>query len=138
MKQIKHLGRLLLAASLIMIMGVGTALEANAYKRKSNKENRVWVDVVPVQLESGKSAKFEIGMNTHSGDLSQDLVLVSTLKDDKGQEYRPVDWSGVPPGGHHRNGILEFPALNGNTKSVTLVIRDVANVPQRVFEWHLK
>lgn len=138
MKQIKHLGRLMLAASLIMIMGIGTTSEANAYKRKSNKENRVRVDVVPVQLESGKSAKFEIRMNTHSGDLSQDLVSVSTLKDDNGQEYRPVDWQGAPPGGHHRTGVLEFQTLNGNTKSVTLVIRDVANVPERIFKWNLK
>jgi len=138
MKQKKHLRRLLIAASLIMIMGIGTTLEANAYERKSNKENRVRVDVVPVQLEFGKTAKFEIRMNTHSGDLSQDLVSVSTLKDDNGREYRPMDWQGAPPGGHHRTGVLEFPALNGNTKLVTLVIRDVANVPERIYKWNLK
>ncbi len=125
-------------AVVIAIVGIAIALEANAYERISNRENRVRVDVVPVQLESGKSAKFEIRMNAHSGDLSQDLVSVSTLKDDNGREYRPVDWQGAPPGGHHRTGVLEFPALNGNTKSVTLVIRDVANVPERVYKWNLK
>ena len=138
MKQMKRVGLSRVLAAVIAIVGVAIALEANAYERISNRENRVRVDVVPVQLEFGKSAKFEIRMNTHSCDLSQDLVSVSTLKDDNGREYRPVDWQGAPPGGHHRTGVLEFPALNENTKSVTLVIRDVANVPERIFKWNLK
>ncbi len=138
MKLMKCFGLSHVLAVVIAIVGIAIALEANAYERISNRENRVRVDVVPVQLESGKSAKFEIRMNAHSGDLSQDLVSVSTLKDDNGREYRPVDWQGAPPGGHHRTGVLEFPALNGNTKSVTLVIRDVANVPERIYKWNLK
>ncbi len=138
MKQMKRVGLSRVLAAVIVIVGIAITLQADAYDRISNRENRVRVDVVPVQLEFGKSAKFEIRMNTHSGDLSQDLVSVSTLKDDNGREYRPVDWQGAPPGGHHRTGVLEFPALNGNTKSVTLVIRDVANVPERIFKWNLK
>ena len=138
MKLMKRVGLSRVLAAIIVIVGVSITLEANAYERISNRENRVRVDVVPVQLEFGKSAKFEIRMNAHSGDLSQDLVSVSTLKDDNGREYRPVDWQGSPTGGHHRTGVLEFPTLNENTKSVTLVIRDVANVPERIFKWDLK
>jgi hypothetical protein len=138
MKRMKRFGLSQVLAVVIALVGTVIALEANAYERISNRENRVRVDVVPVQLESGKSAKFEIRMNTHSGDLSQDLVSVSTLKDEKDREYRPVDWQGAPPGGHHRTGVLEFSALNGDTKSVTLVIRDVASVPERIFKWNLK
>ncbi len=138
MKLMKCFGLSHVLAVVIAIVGIAIALEANAYERISNRENRVRVDVVPVQLEFGKTAKFEIRMNAHSGDLSQDLVSVSTLKDDNGREYRPVEWQGSPTGGHHRTGVLEFPALNGNTKSVTLVIRDVANVPERIFKWNLK
>ncbi|MBC8247517.1 MAG: hypothetical protein H8E81_08020 [Deltaproteobacteria bacterium] len=138
MKLMKRFGLARISAAVITIVGIATALEANAYERISNRENRVRVDVVPVQLEFGKTAKFEIRMNAHSGDLSQDLVSVSTLKDDNGREYRPMDWQGAPPGGHHRTGVLEFPALNGNTKSVTLVIKDVASVPERIYKWNLK
>ncbi len=138
MKLMKRFGLAQVLAAVIAIVGIAIALEANAYERISNRENRVRVDVVPVQLEFGKKAKFEIRMNTHSGDLSQDLVSVSTLKDDSGREYRPAEWQGSPPGGHHRKGVLEFPALNGNTKSVTLVIRGVANVPERIFKWNLE
>ena len=138
MNRMKRFGLAQILAAVIAIVGIAIALEANAYERISNKKNGVRVDVVPVQLEFGKTAKFEIRMNTHSGDLSQDLVSVSTLKDDSGREYRPVDWQGAPPGGHHRTGVLEFPALNGNAKWVTLVIRDVANVPERIYKWNLK
>jgi len=138
MKKVIGTRRILISAAVIAIFGIAIAIEANAYERISNRENRVWVDVVPVQLESGKSAKFEIRMNTHSGDLSQDMVSVSTLKDDSGREYRPVEWQGSPPGGHHRTGVLEFPVLNGNTKYVTLVIRDVASISERIFKWDLE
>ena len=139
MKNVKRLGLPSVLTVITLIVGIGLILEtARAYDRKSNRENRVRVDVVPVQLVSGKSAKFEVRMNTHSGDLSQDMVSVSTLKDDNGHEYRPVSWQGSPPGGHHRNGIIEFTILDGNTESVTLVIRDVANVPERIFTWKLE
>jgi hypothetical protein len=79
-----------------------------------------------------------VSMNTHSVDLSADLTVVSTLMDAQGKEYRPVSWEGDGPGGHHRSGVLEFPALEGTAKSVTLVIRDIAKVPERVFQWDLE
>ena len=116
---------------------VNLAADASAYKTQSNDQNRVRVDVRPVQLLPGKTAKFEIRMNTHSGDLSQDLVAVCALKDNSGREYRPTGWDGSPPGGHHRSGVLEFPELGDAAQSITLVIREVANVPERVFNWSI-
>jgi hypothetical protein len=113
-------------------------IDALAYQAQSNSQNKVRVDVRPVQLIPGKPAKFEIRLNTHSGNLSQDLVAVCTLKDDSGREYRPTGWDGSPPGGHHRRGVLEFPALGDAAKSITLVIREVANVPERVFNWSIE
>jgi hypothetical protein len=112
--------------------------DASAYKAQSNSQNRVRVDVRPVQLSPGKPAKFEIRMNTHSGDLSQDMVVVSTLKDSSGREYQPTGWNGSPPGGHHRSGVLEFPELEDAAQSITLVIREIADVPERVFNWSIE
>lgn len=122
----------------VMLFLVNLAVDVSAYKTKSNKENRVRVDVRPVQLIAGKPAKFEIRMNTHSGDLSQNLVAVCTLKDSKGREYQPINWDGSPPGGHHRSGVLEFSELAEGAESITLVIREVANVPERVFNWSVE
>ena len=123
---------------LIVLFFVILAFDASAYKTKSSKENRVRVDVRPVQLLPGKPAKFEIRMNTHSGDLSQDLLAVCTLKDSSGREYRPINWDGSPPGGHHRSGVLEFSELAEGAESITLVIREIANVPERVFNWSVE
>jgi hypothetical protein len=81
---------------------------------RSNRENRVRVDVKPVQLTPGQPVNFEVRMNTHSVGLNQDLLTVSTLTDDQGNEYQPTNWEESPPGGHHRTGVLEFPALEGD------------------------
>ena len=121
---------------LTLLLLTNFVVDAAAYKTKSNKQNRVRVDVRPAQLLPGKPVKFEIRMNTHSGDLSQDLVAASTLKDNNGREYHPTGWDGSPVGGHHRSGILEFSELDKGAESITLVIR--ANVPQRVFNWSIE
>lgn len=135
MKTLKHL-KIYLFGSLMMVLFLVTlAVDASAYQTKSNKKNSVRVDVRPVQLLPGKTAKFEIRMNSHSGDLSQDLIAVCSLKDSSGREYQPTNWDGSPPGGHHRSGVLEFSDLAEGAKSITLVIREVANVPERVFNW---
>jgi hypothetical protein len=64
-----------------------------------------------------------------------DVAKVSALRCDQGQEHLPVAWDGSSPGGHHRSGVLKFPALDHPTSFVEIVIRDVASVPERVFEW---
>ena len=110
----------------------------NAFRSIASRSNGVTVDVKPTQFAAGKPTKFEVSMNTHSVDLSADLTVVSTLMDAQGKDYRPVSWEGDGPGGHHRSGVLEFPALEGTAKSVTLVIRDIAKVPERVFQWDLE
>jgi len=134
----KHLKIVHFVSLVITLFLVSLAVDASAYQAQSNNQNSVRVDVRPVQLLPGRPAKFEIRMNTHSGDLSQDLVAVCSLKDSSGREYRPTSWDGSPPGGHHRSGVLEFPELGDAARSITLVIREVANVPERVFNWSIE
>ena len=124
-----------LAGVLIVFAAIILAAGAWGYERQSNNTNSVRVDVTPVQLNSGKPVKFEIRLNTHSVDLNFDLSAVALLKDNQGHEYRPTGWNGSPPGGHHRKGVLEFPAIDSGTKSVTLYLRDIAGVSERTFEW---
>jgi hypothetical protein len=138
MRAFKHLKISYFGSLVIILFLVDLAADASAYQAQSNDQNRVRIDVRPVQLLPGQPAKFEIRINTHSGDLSQDLVAVSTLKDNSGREYRPTKWNGSPPGGHHRSGVLEFPKLGNGAQSITLVIREVANVPERVFNWSIE
>lgn len=123
---------------LTVLFLLNLAVEAGAYDTKSNRQNSVRVDVRPIQLHPGKPVRFEVRMNSHSGDLGQDIVAVSTLKDNQGREYQPTNWQGSPPGGHHRKGVLEFPVLDGTPALIILVIREIANVPERVYEWTIK
>ena len=119
-----------------IILALSTPLWA--YEHRSSNANSVRVDVVPVQLSSGKEVRFEVRMNTHSVPLNYDLIAISILKDDQGREYRASVWNGSPAGGHHRSGTLEFPAIAERTKSVTLYIKNIAGVPKRIFDWKLE
>ena len=138
MKKTTRTNKKYISAIMILLLVMGVALEAGAYKRISSRKNSVNVDVVPVKLSSGQQVKFDVRMSTHSVELSQDMVVVSLLKDSNGQEYRPENWKGSPPGGHHRSGTLEFSAIKGNPDSVTLIISNIADVPERVFTWKVK
>jgi hypothetical protein len=124
-----------LATLVIVAMAAGLAIDAGAYEMRSNRENRVRVDVKPVQLSPGQPARFEVRMNSHSETLGEDMAAVSSLKDNTGRVYQATAWQGSEPGGHHRKGVLEFPKLEDNTDSITLIIRKVAKVPERTFEW---
>jgi len=138
MKMVRIYGICGLAALVIVVLTVGLAVDAGAYETRSSRENRVRVDVKPVQLAPGQPARFEVRMNSHSETLGEDMVAVSSLKDSSGQVYQASAWQGSEPGGHHRKGVLEFPVLEDNTDSITLTIRRVANVPERTFEWSVE
>jgi hypothetical protein len=49
-----------------------------------------------------------------------------------------LKWTGDPPAGHHRSGVLEFPAIAKGAKSIKLYIKNIAGVPERTFEWKLE
>ena len=102
---------------------------------KINSENFVSIEIKPTDLSFSKPIKFDVSMNTHQGSLDFDLTKISHLEDDKGNIYKPLGWEGSPPGGHHRSGTLAFPGLSGKNKFIKLIIKNVNNVPERVFKW---
>jgi hypothetical protein len=95
----------------------------------------VTVKVTPLSLKNGEPPAFDIAMDTHSVDLAADMLKTVVLRDDSGKEYAPTAWDGAGPGGHHREGKIKFAALTTNFKSVTLVVRNLAGVPERAFKW---
>lgn len=123
---------------MVLFAFMAVAGPAWAYEKSVHNGNGVRVTVKPTALASNQVASFHVRLNTHSVELSQDLIAASELRDDQGRSYRPDQWKGSPPGGHHRKGTLIFPVLQGPVNSVTLIIRDVADVPERVFSWDVK
>ncbi len=88
---------------------------------------------------------FTVAMETHAVDLDRyDLRTLAVLRTNQGYGVRPRRWN-APPGGHHREGILAFPSrspkgrpmLGPGTRAITLVLRNVAGVPERRFTWAL-
>ena len=88
---------------------------------------------------------FKVALDTHSVDLDAiDLSQAALLRNDQGLEIRPTSWD-APKGGHHRSGTLSFPevapdgapVLDESTRTFELLIRNVAGVPERRFEWAL-
>lgn len=108
---------------------------AATFETQTVEGGSVSVAVTPTSLKAGAPGEFEIAMNTHSVDLSTDLLKVVVLRDDAGTEYAPIKWDGPAGGGHHRSGKIEFPALAASVKSVTLIVKDIAGVSERDYKW---
>ncbi len=83
------------------------------------------------------SLAFEISMDTHSVNLdTYDFKQLALLRDGKGSEFSPIEWSSAP-GGHHRSGKLVFAHPDQSAKTFELVIRNVAGVSERVLRWQV-
>jgi len=104
---------------------------------RTNDGGSVTFAIKPINLGSGASnLDFEVDMNTHSVDLGVDLKALSVLKTDAGVEIAPLAYQGGS--GHHMSARLSFPADKlAGAKKLTLVIRNLAGIPERTFSWDL-
>lgn len=110
---------------------------ANKWESKIDEQAEVTVEVMPLDLSPQASEwKFSIIMDTHTVSLDQDLINAAILIDDGNKEYKPLNWEGSPPGGHHRSGTLAFKAIVTTSKSIKLRISGVGGV-DRNFTWQL-
>ena len=82
----------------------------------------------------------DVQFTTHSGDLSRlDMTALSAIRV-AGQEYAPQAWESISDDSHHREGVLVFTrkASDGvslDAGTVELVMKDIADVPERLFRW---
>lgn len=109
------------------------------WETKTDEQPPVIVRVTPIEL--GKNVqvwKFDIAFDTHAGSLDEDPIQIATLIDDKGNIYKPTGWEGPGQGGHHREGILAFSAVNPIPQSVELKIKDVGGISERSFKWKIQ
>lgn len=117
-------------------------LNDNALTRTSDGGN-VSVDVTfenPSTKEKDPLV-FQVAMNTHSVNLDgYDLAKMAVLKTNDGREFR--DFTEETQGmGHHRTIYLKINnkgIITSKTKSLELVLKDVAGVPTREFKWEKK
>src|SRR3972149_7929168 len=103
-----------------------------------NSEGEVTVKVSPQDLSQfAISWDFEVLLDTHSGNLDQDLIKNSVLTNDTGDQFTPISWEGNSPQGHHRQGILKFQPISLKPTSISLRISKIGDVAERRFKWEL-
>lgn len=108
-----------------------------------DQQGAVAIEITPVNLQASASdLVFDVAMNTHSVDLSVDLVSLASLSTDTGITVQATDWVG-PHGGHHVSGELVLPArvdgksILAGARRLTLTIVNL-DAPSRTFAWDLK
>lgn len=110
----------------------------NVLSPQTDSQGSVTVKVTPKSVtEFSASLDFEIVLDTHSGNLDQDLTKTSLLIDDKGSQHTPISWEGDPPQGHHRQGVLKFTPIAPRPRFIELKIRLIEEDGEKSFRWEL-
>jgi hypothetical protein len=115
------------------------ALAAAELGAQKSTNRGVTITVTPQNLSRGaKTWDFKVVLDTHSAELSDDLVKTTVLLDGTGGRYAPVAWDGAAPGGHHREGVLRFKPLAAQPQAIELQIMRPGESAPRLFRWQLK
>jgi hypothetical protein len=112
-----------------------TAGESLAPQKSS--QSGVVIRVTP-RVVTGPVWEFDVALDTHSQDLSDDLATSAQLAADGGAPTKPSGWQGDPPGGHHRKGVLRFNAPKPAPAAIALRIQRTGEPAPRVFRWSLR
>lgn len=131
-----------LAATVLTLYAVPLAMAQSGSAPKlaavSNDMGGVRVVVTPKVVAAKSPWEFDVVMDTHTTPLDDDLTKTATLVVDGGKKYTPLAWQGDKPGGHHRKGVLRFPAPSEQVKSFELQIQGSGADNKRVFQWTMK
>lgn len=134
----------ILKPSVILPFVLGAALYgsiagAAELPEQSSQANGVTVSVKPVDLSAAaKTWTFKVALNTHTSELSDDLMRTVTLVDASGKPQQPMGWEGSAAGGHHRSGVLRFKPLATRPDALELRMARPGETTPRTFRWKLK
>lgn len=102
---------------------------------QSSSERGVTIKVTPRPPAPGATEwEFTVVLDTHSENLVDDLTNAAVLVVD-GREISPIRWTGAQPGGHHREGVLAFPAPGQAATSIELRLQRANETAPRIFRW---
>ncbi len=109
--------------------------EARAEAKQSVQGGGVTVTVTPLH-EAGDAPTFLVTLDTHSVNLDvYEFTEIVRLRDGRGGELPPTAVEDAEGGGHHRSATLRFTWPEPKPKSLEVVVKGVAGVPERVFRW---
>lgn len=129
------MSRIIPTLVLLSAFGLWSAvLTAQPLKPQTSNKDAVTVKVTPLKVE-GTIWEFELVFDTHSQELSDDLLTAAVLVVPNGTQFKPTAWNGDPPSGHHRKGVLRFNALNPPPDVLELRIVRPKEPAARAFRW---
>ena len=102
---------------------------------RSSDAGGIRVVIKPKSVVPGSFWEFDVTMDTHTKPLNDDLTKIAALLDADKHRYEALSWQGDAPGGHHRKGVLRFPAPSKPTGSFEVQIDGLAGTGKRVFQW---
>jgi len=78
-------------------------------------------------------------LDTHSVNLDvYQFEQIMRLRDGKGGELAPTAVEGATGSGHHREATVRFAWPDPKPRTLELVVKGVAGVPERAFQWALE
>lgn len=125
-----------LCACLAVIPAAAMAAE---FAQQTNQARGVTLRARPIEIAAhAKSWSFEISIDTHSQDLSDDFTRTAALIDANGKPHAPLAWEGAAPGGHHRTGTLRFDPISPFPAVLELRFQRPGEPAPRNFRWSTK
>jgi hypothetical protein len=128
-------GILMIGALVVVGSGRLEGTEAPSGAKQSVRGGGVTVDVILLQEQSG-APTFLVILDTHSVNLdAYRFEEIVRLRDGRGGELAPTAVEGIEGSGHHRKATIRFAWPEPKPKSLEVIVKGVAGVPERVFQW---
>lgn len=129
-------GRVAVVLLLAAILAGPAIAFGGSLEPQVSRAGGVEVSVTPGALAADAEVwEFEVTFNTHSGALDGNPAESSVLIDAQGGRHAALEWEGMPPGGHHRSGVLRFRTPDASAGMVELRIGGVGGIDVRTFRW---
>jgi hypothetical protein len=129
-----------IAVAVLLLLGSRWQSAAEAQSEATQSVAGGGVTVAATFLKQGSDGPaFRVVLDTHSVNLDgYRFEEVVRLRDGKGGERAPTAVENPQGGGHHRSATVRFAWPEPRPKSLELVVKGVAGVPERLFQWTLE
>jgi hypothetical protein len=114
---------------------------------RTNESGGVTVQATYRGLIGEGKLGIEVKLDTHSVPLDgYPIEKLALLRNDAGETVSALGWENPQESGHHRSGLLAFPAASApgrpfigpGSRYVELILKDLGGVPERALRWDLR